>query len=143
VAFLYPWADYDAVRYEVVLHIEGSGRLILPVPEEEGLIKDLMASPRNWSLVETDRGTGLQINLSSGMSIAREYLTRDHKIDYSPDLMVGDYFFFFFDPSEANGTVRLEEFRILHQSPWDFHSKQCFQKTLASGWTSARYEVSY
>ena len=136
--------QYDSIRYEVYIESVGASTVILPIPNEQELIDEVMRSVEGVSMrvVESERGQGLEITLNSYLIIKAEVFTRMWSYDHDTDLVDGDDFLINFEPIEDNATLTLSEIRIIQQNPLDFHSKQIVHRNthFVQGWNRAEYE---
>jgi hypothetical protein len=141
---LYPLNNYDVLSYYVSIDTNATSTVVLPWPDEPSLFDEILVDNGEceWKVVDTEKGMGLEIKFSWRLYLESDYTSRDRKLDFEPDLMEGGNFSIHFESEDINASCRIREFRIVHQSPTDFHSKQIIiaKNPLQQGWNSIKYQ---
>ncbi len=145
---VHPLTNYDSVRYMVEIQTNGTTSIVLPWPDERGLLGELetVRGSGEWKVVDTEKGLGLEVRLDDYLHFEGKYITGDHDVVYEPELMEDGHFWVFYETEDSSTRGWVREFRIVHQSPDDFHSKQIFQwshggEWFEEGWNLVKFEV--
>jgi hypothetical protein len=142
---VYPTSDYDSVRYMADLSSNGTCVVILPFPNEEALEGELEVKWGDgvFRVVESAKGRGLEVTFDEFVYIEGLYLTREDEVDYDAELDKGEGFWIHLDKSAENLTMSLREVRIIHQDPFDFHSKQIvgYRYPIVEGWNLIEWDI--
>ncbi len=135
---------YDSIRYEVEINANGASTVVLPIPNEQELIDEVMRSMERGMvrIIEGERGKGLEITVSSNVRIEAEVFTRIWSFDHEIDLVDGDDFLIYFEPIDDNATIVISGMEIIHESPFDFHSEQTIDvgRDFVQGWNTLEFE---
>lgn len=137
---------YDSIRYLITLDVEGASTVVVPIPNEQELIDEILLSTEGGKvrIVETERGKGLEITVISDVMIEAEVITRIWSFDHETDLVDGDDFLIHFEPIDDNATIEISRMRIIHENPLDLHSEQIFHsgRDFVQGWNEVEYEYA-
>lgn len=140
-----PVVGYDSVRYMVTLGGNETTTVILPFPDEAGLLSEIEVKRgrADIQLVESEKGRGLQVVFGGYVYLEGYHMVRYAEVDYSAELDDGDAYLVFLNTTYDPGWFRIDEFRIIHQSPSDFHSKQIFthRGELEQGWNRIEWDI--
>lgn len=137
-----PTTIYDSVRFEVEIYVPGT--YIFPFPNEPGLVDELEVryGEGEYELVDTEKGKGLKVSTTDGLTLEAVLITENGEVDYEADLQDGESFWVHFTPSTNTTKSHKLIMRIIHQSPEDFHSKQLIlpRPGIEPGWNHLKYE---
>jgi len=138
---------YDSIRYNGYLEPEGEMTVILPIPNDQELIDEVIRSIGSGMamMVDTEKGKGLQITLSKLTTFDVDVVERFRSIDHGSDLVDGNLFWIYFEPIDDNATIRIEELRIIHEDTFGLLSDQVFLYPFEdtfneTGWYSFEYQ---
>lgn len=142
---VYPVIGYDSVRYTAELRGNETTTVILPFPNEYGLVEELeiIRGHATYHLVNSDKGMGLEVILGSYVYIEGHVKVKWDQVDYSADLDDGRNFWVHLNTTYDPAWFDIYEVRIIHQSPSDFHSKQIFtyRGDMEQGWNSIEWGI--